>query len=177
MHLFMKMLSILIVLSFTLPLAGCAPRTAKFDYDSQTDFSRLNSFRWKPIPGDMQIDELTETRIKNAVNRELACKRFMIVPSNPDLLISLHLKRQIKKQMVNWGYPYIPDEGSWGGRIIDSYKYEEGTLVLDFIDTRTERVRWTGSITLIIEPRISPKKRTERINEAVSKILENFPPT
>ena len=173
----MRTLSILTALSYILALTGCPTVTAKYDYDIQTDFSRLQTFRWQPLPGDMQIDELTERRIKKAVNKQLRDKRLIIVSSNPDFLISLHLKKQIKKEMVDWSYPSVPYGSYWGGRVIESYKYEEETLALDFIDTRTKRLRWTGSTTLITEQPLSPQKRTDRINEAVSKILDNFPPS
>ncbi len=55
-------------------------------------------------------------------------------------------------------------------------EYLRGTLVLDITDVRTGEVIWRGwaSKSLRLDPR--PEKVRMYVNEAVEKILENFPP-
>ena len=90
-------------------------------------------------------------------------------------MIALYLGKQIRRQIVDCGYSYGHHRG-WGGRTIDVYEYEEGKLVLDFVDTKAKKLIWQGSTTVVIDPDLTPQQRDKRITEAVAKILENFPP-
>jgi hypothetical protein len=54
--------------------------------------------------------------------------------------------------------------------------YEEGSLVLDFVDTKTNHLVWRGSTKANIDYVNSPDERWETIKIAVRKILGNYPP-
>ena len=70
-------------------------------------------------------------------------------------------------------YDYGPYYG--GGRV-SSFYYRQGALVLDFIDTASNEVIWKGVATVYLSKDLTPEKIDDRVNEAVEKILENFPP-
>ena len=60
--------------------------------------------------------------------------------------------------------------------MIDVYQYEEGTLVLDFVDGISKELIWRGVGTGEIDRYASPEQQDKGINEAIYKILRNFPP-
>jgi len=68
-------------------------------------------------------------------------------------------------------YPYYQRYG--GIRVT---KYEEGTLILDFIDPEVNEVIWQGTAKSYVDDSMVTEKRELLIYDAVQKILVNFPP-
>jgi hypothetical protein len=54
--------------------------------------------------------------------------------------------------------------------------YTNGTLVVGIFDRETLEVLWHGSGTTKLRDNQSPEQRTDNVNRAVTKILEDFPP-
>jgi len=148
----------------------------KYDYDTKADFQHLKTFNWMPIPAKADVDRLNIERIKNAVNSQMAAKGFRKTRDNPDFLIASHVGQKQKVRVADWGYGYGPYGGYWGPRGVDVYKYEEGPLILDFVDTKSKKLIWRGSAKAQISANMTPEKREKLIAEAVQKILEKFPP-
>lgn len=172
--------------------AACATFSVSYDFDPEADFTVMKTYGWKPIPEKKQVNEITLKRIKLAVAQQLQAKGFSQSSDNPDMLIALHVGKQKKVDTQEWGYQYgdvdsfvnvAPSrrfifvqpparEYSEYRRGIDTYEYEEGTLVLDFVDAKKKTLIWRGTATSVIDP----QKPGEQINEIVAKMLENFPP-
>ena len=55
-------------------------------------------------------------------------------------------------------------------------EFNEGTLILDIIDSPTQRHVWRGWAQGEIQKTVEPGVREKRIREAVRKILDEFPP-
>ena len=53
---------------------------------------------------------------------------------------------------------------------------EEGTLILDFVDTRSKKMIWRGSANADVSDATTPEKREKIIDDAVENILKYFPP-
>ena len=170
----MKILSISVVLLSTIVLTGCSTITVSYDYDIHADFASMKTYNWFGLPKKVEDNGFAAKRIKESVNKELAAKGFRQVFDNPDFFIGLSIVKQARREIVDWCYPYPSYGGYGGGHIIDVY--EEGTLILDFVNAVTKELLWRGSATSVIEYDLTPKQREERINEAVAKVLENFPP-
>lgn len=65
--------------------------------------------------------------------------------------------------------------GMWAGAprtYTDISQYTEGTLTLDFVDTKTQKLVFRGIGTGTVS---DPETNAERIKEAVEKIVQNFP--
>ena len=169
----MKILSLFLILASFIVLTGCSTSTVKYDYDTEADFTNLNTFNWFAIPEKTQVNELAVKHVKNAVNRQLAAKGFRNVSDYPDLLIALYLGKQLKRDDGGWGYSYSRYGSYRASRPIDMY--EEGTLTLDFVNAKTKELIWRGSAKAVIDPVLTPEEREKMINEVVSKILEKFP--
>jgi hypothetical protein len=171
----MKTLILFLVLCCMLTGAGCSGIAVSYDYDPQVDFTRLKTFDWHTFPSAAPAGELVAKHITNAIDSQLATKGFTRVSSNPDFLIAPHLGKQTKREVVDWGYSR---QGNWGygGRQHDVYEYQEGTLILDFIDPKAKELIWRGTAIGVVEPSLSPQERHKRLNTAVADILANFPP-
>ena len=173
----MKSIMTVIIASFMLIAISCSTISVKHDYDMTVDFAKLKTFYWLPIPVQAGINELDVKRIQSAVSTQLQAKGYRMMSDNPDFMIAMHLGKQHKVDVHEWGYAYGPRARFAGLGGIEVYQYEEGTLLLDFVDTRSKGLIWRGVATGEIDRYASTETRNKRINEAVQKILSNFPPT
>jgi hypothetical protein len=163
-------------------LIGCsAIYDITYDYDRTADFTSLRSYNWLPTPEMSNINSLDKKRIKLAVNSELKKKGLEIEFNNPDFLIAYHLGTKDKVDVRPWGYGYGPyggyGGGFWGHGGVSVYQYEEGALIIDFVDSNSKNLLWRGAAKSVIDDAKTPEKRDRIMNEAVYKILKNFPPT
>jgi hypothetical protein len=153
---------------------SCSPiYDVSYDYDSEADLTGLRTYDWLPIPPKVEADDLVVGRVKRATNAELEEKGFRMAPDDPDFLIAMHVGSEEKVTYKDWGYTY---GGYWrrGGR--SKYKYQEGTLVLDFVDVKSNQLIWRGQAKGFLDRKSTPEKEDRLVNEAVQKILKNFPP-
>jgi hypothetical protein len=152
------------------------------DHDPKIDFSKYRSFEFLAEPeatSDNPVvgGALIRNRIWDAVKRELGAKGLTFEESGgADLLVAYHVDVQEKVDVSTHGYHY----GRWGGGFygdsVDTYRYNEGRLVLDLIDAGTRDLVWRGMATTIVGSGTDPEKSTATINEAVAKILAQYPP-
>jgi CRISPR/Cas system-associated endoribonuclease Cas2 len=163
--------------------AGCSSVSTTFDYDTDEDFSRLQTFAWMPnqtdASGDAQQAQLQNSlfakRLKNAVNTQLEAKGYSIDTTDPDFVIVYHTGVQDKVNVTNWGYTYGPYWGPWG-ESVDVNQYTEGTLILDFIAYSDRTLIWRGTAQKALSGRPDPEKAEVEINKIVAELLANFPP-
>ncbi|NOR14470.1 MAG: DUF4136 domain-containing protein [Candidatus Aminicenantes bacterium] len=180
----MKKAARLLLMAMVLLMASCSSLTVMFDYDRQEDFSQYRSFDFLPLPKDIrqETSDLVIKRIFAATTRHLQAKGFEFTTSNPDLLIAIHVESKDKFNVTNWGYHYAPYDfywrghGYWHGGGIDVQQYEEGTLILDMVRADEKEMIWRGAASRALPLNPSPDKLDKIVNEAVAKILENFPP-
>jgi Domain of unknown function (DUF4136) len=177
----MRAVNALFVLFFIGFTVSCASiYGVQHDYDKQVDFANLKTYDWMTIPEKADIDSLSVQRVKNAVNAELKAKGLMMTSDNPDFLIAEHLGKKDKVQVTDWGYGYGPHGGYrggyWGPGGASTYEYEEGSLILDFVDAKSKKMIWRGVAKAQIDSADTPEKREKLINEAVNEILKNYPP-
>lgn len=174
----------------TLILAGCATSMkVQSDYDESADFSNLKTYAWETgVKQNEDISEDTDRCIRQAVDSALQLKGYQKVSLSPDLKVRYELTVEEKTETLSVGQPYSPVDISGGvvqvNRTWQSYemmkrmetmKYDQGTLILDIVDERTNKHLWRGSVSAIIDPSATPQKRETRINEAVGKVLASFP--
>ena len=162
-------------------MIGCATvYDVKYDYDKQTDFAALKTYDWMEVPAEAGIDTLTIERIKKAVDAELMDKGLKRTSDDPDFLIAEHTGSEEKVQVNDWGYGYGHHGRYWGGywgpRNVTTYAYEEGWLILDFVDAESKNLIWRGTAKAEIQNMDTPEKSEKLINTAVEKILKKYPP-
>ena len=171
----MKAIKIFLVLLFIGFTVSCATYGVKHDYDLQANFAEFKTFDWMQVPEKADIDSLILQRVKNAVNAELKAKGLTLSSNNPDFLIAEHLGKNAKVRVSNWGYGYGYRYRGYGG--ISAYQYEEGVLILDFVDIKSKKLIWRGSATAVVTGVNTPEKSEKLINAAVKAILKKYPPS
>jgi hypothetical protein len=164
---------------------ACAGTRVTDDYDVNVDFSSYATFAWLPQPqgmsGDARVDNpLIAERVRNAIDRTLTSKGYRPASETPpDFLVGyfLSLEQKIDIRTIDRYYGAGRYRG-WGTVGYETHvtQYEEGTLVIDVVDGKAERLVWRGSGSRRISRSPTPQKTTQRVNEVVEAILARFPP-
>ena len=172
---------VLLTAILALTLTSCSSVRVNADYDKKVDFSAYKTYAYYKTGIDkVEISDLDKRRILNAIDQQMLAKGFT-KSDNPDLLINLFTKsrEQVNVNQFNagWGYgwgwgwnPYM-----MGGRQTTVTTSTEGTLYIDLIDAKKKEMIWQGEGTGVLTK--NTNKKEERINEFVSQILSQYPPT
>jgi len=178
----MKILLKIFAACLVVGMIGCSTMRVNYDYDPETDFSSMKTFDWHPAPQGERGNELVVKQVRSEVTQQLEGKGLKSGKENPDFLIAIHGGKVAKLDIVDWGYSY-GGPGRYGrygpystSRRIDVQEYEEGTLILDFVDTDTKELIWRGTATDALDANATPEERRKQIQEAVTKILAKYPP-
>ncbi|MGO4770530.1 DUF4136 domain-containing protein [Flavobacterium sp. W22_SRS_FK3] len=168
---------------------SCSP-TVKVtnDYDHAINFGEFRTFAVYDLRAqEGQVNQLNADRVANAIRTEMTAKGFTESTSNPDLKVNavsiLKNKTQVTADTNFYGYggmyrPY----GYWGGSTMmgggsttfNSYDYVNGSLIIDIVSSKTDKLVWEGIGNAQIDNK--PDNPEEFINSSVKKILEGFPP-
>lgn len=168
-------------------LCACSTLRVNSDYDPDFDFSGFRTWSWLTGPQAGTVDPrvanaLVEERIRSALEKHMAARGFeRIASGTPDFRVGYHaaIEDKVDVRTVNRAYGYGPAWGAGRGRLAtDTYvrEYAEGTLILDFVDSQTNRLVWRGSAQAEVYAYTTPEQREKRIGDAVAQILEKFPP-
>ncbi|WP_343589714.1 DUF4136 domain-containing protein [Flavobacterium sp.] len=167
---------------------SCSP-TVKVttDYDHAANFSEYKTFAVYDLKAQQgQVNQLNVDRVAKAIRNEMLAKGFT-ESSNPDLKVNavsiLKNKTQVTADSNFYGYggmyrPY----GYWGGGAMmgggtttfNSYDYVDGSLIIDIVSAKTDKLVWQGIGNAEIDSK--PDNPEQFINDAIKKILADFPP-
>ena len=176
-------LAFIAVLFSTAISASCATTmTVSSHVERGLDFTTYRSFDWGPadaLPtGDPRLDQdpFFKDHVQGTVEKELAARGIELATSGtPDLLIHYHanIRQRIDVNRIDRAYGYCPETACPP----DTIEYEAGTLVLDFIDARTNRLIWRGWAQKSIGDMLHDRDQMARtIDEAVTRMLTRLPP-
>lgn len=156
------------------------------DYDRSADFSAYKTFGMYYLVTSKNVNQLNEERIWNSIRAEMIKKGYKEDNHNPDLLVNAVSVLKDKKYLsassnfYGSGGAYRPF-GYWGGRTgmvsgsgtVQAYDYKTGSLKIDVIDAKKDRLLWEGTGSADIEKQ--PKNPEEAIQQTVAKIMAGFP--
>jgi hypothetical protein len=174
-------------------LASCAG-VAHVEKDKTANFSNYHSYAWvesKDSQSDSvktKISDLTERRIREAVNTEMAKSGWKEVKNRPDILLSYDVlfERSVKQEnnpvytepMTRYVYnPYarrwvsIYYPSQFVGYDNNQRDVREGTLTLSMTDARTDKTVWQGWTTGEVNSRNLTSKE---ISASVKSIFRKF---
>lgn len=143
------------------------------------DFARYRTFDWGPpdeLPtGDPRLDEdpFFNDHVQGAIEKQLA-GRGLTLSDSPDLRIHYHasINTRLDVSGVDRARGYC-SAGDCGAEV---FEYEAGTLVLDIVDAKTNRVIWRGWAQGTVREMLENRDVMEqRINEAVTRMLARLP--
>jgi hypothetical protein len=163
-----------------LALAGCATMNVSSHIERGVSFSEYVTYDWGPpdnLPiGDPRLDNnaFFNDHLQGAIEKKMAAKGFeRAVTGTPDLLVHYHASVNQKLDVYavdqRYGYCY----GNCEPQIVD---YEEGTLVIDLVDAKTNKVVWRGWAQEAMNGIIDNQARLEKqVDEGVTKMMRLLP--
>jgi len=161
-------------------LAACSGISTSSDWDGSYDFGRLASYAWSEQGLEGGVSEIMLRRMRLAVGEQLAAKGFVEAePDRADFLLAYHAGVQNRQQYDTYGYGAGGWWGGyWGGGMTTTTvrSYSEGTLILDVVDRASNQLVWRGTASGTIDAMEGPEQRIATIEEAVRKMLKEFPP-
>jgi hypothetical protein len=156
-------------------IGGCQRMKVKTEsFIGPVYFADYKTFGWaeqeeKPL-AHLTNPETSNPQLQNlvveTVTNVMAAKGY--APSNSPNFLIAYQAHISDKLATNLRYDtvsdtYVPAEvGS----------YEQGSLMLDFMDAKTKTLIWRGSATEVIK---GDDNMDEQVRTAIRKILENFP--
>ena len=87
-------------------------------------------------------------------------------------------KQDITAYSTGWGHGHGLPVGRWLGYTTDVRVNEilVGTMVIDIADATKKEMVWRGMGVREVDVQAKAEKRDKNINNAVKKILKDFPP-
>ncbi len=188
----MPMLKLTLLIA-ALALSACSTSfRVSTDYDDQFSFNNKTSYALiTPEAIQTTRNDLLKGRIENALQKQLALKGFTQVDkASADIWISYFATTE-KQQDIRtyqrynsfYGYArcyrcyYPAPVASTEVQVVD---YTEASLIIDFIDPASNTLKWRGStsskVTTASADSMTVAERTEKIDRAVSAILQQYPP-
>ena len=165
-----------------LALTGCATTlNVSSHVERGVDFAQFHTYDWGPadaLPtGDPRLDKdpFFQDHLQGAVEKELATKGLgWSTPGMADLLIHYHanISERIDVDRMDRARGYCYADGCSPPVV----EYEAGTLVLDIVDARTNRLIWRGWAQGGVKGMLDSQDTMARqINEAVTRMFMAFP--
>jgi len=191
-----------ILLGLALALGGglsACSSAVNVEQRAGVNFAKYRTFDFADTEVKTQGDQnpllnspIAQDRIKQAIASELAQRGLRQVEANPDFLVTTHTYVEKAERTVydsypgaNYAYPYavgyrgrfLPiNYGYWYSpayyQTPRTEQYREGTLVLDFIDARTNNLVWRGSMA---DPVGDPARLGSEFSKSAKEILDKFP--
>lgn len=151
--------------------------TTGFHLERAATFASYHSFAWGPpdaLPtGDPRLDANTvfRDRVLGAVERQLMRRGLAHADQPVDLLIHYHanVRQRIDVNAADRGYGYTT-----GSNVPDVVEYEQGTLVVDIVDARTNALVWRGWAQDAVD--VNNQDNLQRqVEQGVARMFEGFP--
>ena len=149
-------------------------------YDKNHDFSIYKTYSvdegeiFTP-KGERKFDEQdVKTWIRNSITREMELKGLTRVDSAADLHIDFVAGAMQQSEFEDWGplgYSQSPDPIGQGSSRTWSSQYSQGSLFLDIVDIKENKIVWSSTCTLGVEEGVDIQKL---ISEIVMKSLKKL---
>jgi hypothetical protein len=140
------------------------------------DFSKYHTYKWVPIEGAVQPNQIVDAQIKQSVDSQLATKGLTKTDGEKaDLLIGYQVSIDQEKQWNAYG---TGGGLRWGGGMASAQQstISTGTLVLDMYDPSNKQLVWTGRVSKTLDPSANEGKKQKNLDKAMQKLLKNYPP-
>jgi hypothetical protein len=164
-----------------LVVAGCATMTVSSHVERNVKFHEYVTYDWGPpdnLPvGDPRLDNnpFFNDYLQGAIEKKLEARGFerAAAGQQPDVRIHYHAsvnqKLDVYEVDSSYGYCY----GDCQPQVSD---YELGTLVVDLVDARTNKVVWRGWAQQAMNGIIDNQDRLEaQIDKEVAKMMQLLP--
>ena len=166
-----------------LTAGGCVGPDVRTDFNSSAEFSAFRTFAFTGLrdryQGGVFNNSLSREQLEEMVRQQMTAKglRQVGLEEHPDLLVhflvGVKQKDRVESTRPMMG-PYADPPAMPGSGTFTTYKYEEGTLMIDLKTPPKNDLVWRGSIVGILS---NAKKENARwINKGIVKAFEDYPP-
>ena len=169
----MKTIRLMSVLAIMLGVTAvsAAAQSVQSDFDRSFRFSELKTFSFavqkRPATDPLASDTLNDGRIRRGLEMQLADSGFRMETEKADFVIAYYVTTKNKLNVQDFGY----GPPRWfGSRDIRVNQYSEGTLMVDFIDAKSNQVIWRGRASGTLEMKGVEKK----ISKSVEKLIKQY---
>lgn len=196
----MKSLAGWLLMSTTLLLAGCSTFSVDSDFDSDFNFTKLQTYQWH-TPNEYNeatkkylANDILDKRIRENVQQSLEKSGYSLAEEGtPDFYVNYSVSAEprvdVNTYNVYGGYapgwygyygagPYR--HGGIGYTTVNTETrvthYQQGTFILDIVDPKSGKLVWRGTAEGRIRKNTTQAQKEESIKEVVTKVLSNFPP-
>ncbi len=179
-----------------LVMVSCG-RTAYVQKDADVDFSRIKTYSWVTTQANKETasvqtknDDLTNRKIRQAIDKNLTEKGWKEVKKNPDvyLVYDVMIEEENKKVTTpvysqsftrwffnprnrRWVPVFYPSQ--FMGYDEDIEKVKEGTLTLTLMDADTDKTIWQGWTTSEMSGRrLTDKQIESKVKAIVAKLTK-----
>ena len=168
--------SLIVITSF-----GCAAVRSGSFVDRNVSFSQYRTWEWGPIEqtptGDPRLDSnpMFEEHLREAVEHQLSRKGYVrtTLAGTPDLRAHYHVNFDRTFEVTGGQSTAGSCSGNCGP---DAYDYEQGSVVIDLVDAKTNTVVWRGWSRDNMEGVVDNQRRLEQeIDHAVAALFERCP--
>ena len=171
-------------------LAGATNALAqdvRYNFAKDTNFAGFKTYKWVPIKSAQPLSDLVDSQIKSAVDAELGKKGLTKTEADTaDLYVGYQAAVSTEKQYTSFdtGYGYGPGwygAGWYGGGGMNTTTGSTSTiyvgqLALDMYMPAQKALIWRGTASKTLDPSPDPEKTRARLQEAMDKMLETYPP-
>lgn len=179
-------ISLLLAAATAFLFPSCSPVSVTTDYDKSAPFPKIKTYALAPAAKGQSLSPSSESALRNTLRAEMEKKGIREKTSGkPDVAIARHVFLQEKisvHEYTDWGYthpgywPYRYGYYSpWAGAprtYVDVNQYTQGTLILDFVDTKTNKLVFRGTGTAAVG---KPDANAKKITDAVMRIVAELP--
>ena len=155
---------VLLLLGTTAAMA----QSVQSDYDHTFPLAKLHTFSFIQQPrganDPLAASPINDRRIHDALSTQLQANGFS-ENGQPDFLIGYVVTTRAGIDICDNRYGWFQRRGT-----IDVDQVTEGTLVVVFIDAKTQQEVWRGYAT----GTINPKNLNNDVNKAVTKLVQKF---
>lgn len=164
-------------------LAGCAPRIYT-EQDQNAKLGGYHRFAWLtppsgPVRDPILDSQILESRVHHAVSDDLKARGYEEVApdTNPDFLVTYHTssKQTLESTGPSFSFGFMDTFPRGFGAVgfgPDVHSQDQGTLMLDVLDSQSKRLVWRGWTTeLLNQDNYSDKS----VQDAVKNIFDKFP--
>jgi hypothetical protein len=162
-------------------LTGCATMNVSSHIERGVDFAQFRTWDWGPadaLPtGDPRLDNnpFFNDYLQGAVEKAMTRHHYdHVTEGTPDLLLHYHanVSKTFEVNGVDMRNGYCYDDCE--PKVIE---YMQGTIVLDVVSTKTNRVVWRGWSQDSMEGVIDNQDRLKaEINESITRMMKEMPP-
>lgn len=157
------------------------------NYDPQASprMEAWKAWAWLPQPGgqETRTDSTLARLVALEIERGLESLGYRRADTAPEFRVGWHalVSEAVDVTTLNTHYGYA--FGKWfpGGGVAYSRgfqtSYEPGTLILDVADARNNELIWRGVARSVFEAEQSQAERSIALNQAVTRMLAQFPPS